>query len=178
MRRRRGVSVRIIVAGFGNVLRSDDAFGVAVAQTLSVAPPSEVEVMDVGIGGIHLVQQLLDGADGLVVVDAVEVGRPAGTVVVIEPVVEDVADLSVMERRDRLADMHYATPDRAMMLAMAMGVLPSRTVVVGCQPVDADTPDRQMSDVVAKAVPVAADEVRAIVTSWGVPWAGDGDDET
>lgn len=167
--------MRIIVAGFGNVLRSDDAFGVAVAQTLAVTPPPEVEVMDVGIGGIHLVQQLLDGADGLVIIDAVEVGRPVGTVVVIDPVVEDVAELSVMERRDRLADMHYATPDRAMMLARAMGVLPSRTAVVGCQPVDADTPNREMSDVVAMAVPAAAREVRAIVTSWGVPWTDDGD---
>lgn len=169
--------MRIIVAGFGNVLRSDDGFGVAVAEAIVDGLPPEVEVMDVGIGGIHLVHRLLDGADGLVVVDAVDVGRPAGTVVIIDPDVEDVAELSVMERRDRLADMHYATPDRAMMLARAMEVLPERTVVVGCQPVDAETPHRGMSDAVARAVPIAVDEIRAIVTSWGVAWNGGVDAE-
>lgn len=164
--------MRIVVAGFGNVLRSDDAFGVEVIEALeAMDPPDGVELLDVGIGGIHLVQMLGDPpADALVVLDAVEVDRPPGTVVVVEPDVEDVEQLTVTARRDRLADMHYATPDRAMMLARALDVLPAHTLVVGCQPVDTDTPHRGMSAQVAGAVGPAAREVQRIVTDLGVPW--------
>lgn len=163
--------MRIVVAGFGNVLRGDDGFGVAVIERLRQgAVPADVELLDIGIGGIHLVQTLLDGADVLVVVDAVAVDRPPGTIVVLEPDVEDVRDLPTMERRDRLADMHYATPDRAMLLAKAMDVLPPVTYVVGCQPVDADEMSRALSTPVAGAVEAAAKEVRRIVTDVGCHW--------
>lgn len=164
--------MRIVVAGFGNVLRGDDAFGVEVVTCLEAwAPPPEVELVDVGIGGIHLVQLLQEPlADALVVLDAVDVDRAPGSVVVVDPEVVDVDALPLMARRDLLADMHYATPDRALMLARALGVLPATTVVVGCQPEDADTHQRGMSDVVARAVRPAAREVQRIVTGLGVPW--------
>ncbi|MBA2391102.1 MAG: hydrogenase maturation protease, partial [Geodermatophilaceae bacterium] len=57
----------------GNVLRGDDGFGVVVAQALADGRPlgEGVQVMEVGIGGIHLVQALMAGFDVLVVVDAV-----------------------------------------------------------------------------------------------------------
>lgn len=163
--------MRILVAGFGNVLRSDDGFGVAVVAHLAGSSvPTDVELMDVGIGGIHLVQMLNDPVDVLIVVDAIDLDRPPGTVVVMDPEIEDVSLLTDTERRDRLADMHYATPERALMLARALEVLPPTTVVVGCVPVDADTPDTRMSHVVTHAVPVAAAEVRRLVTEVGVPW--------
>jgi hydrogenase maturation protease len=162
---------KVIVAGFGNVLRRDDGFGVAVVEELARHHvPDGVQLMDVGIMGIHLGQQLGDEVAGLVVLDAVEVGRPAGTVVVVDPEVEDVSRMSVMDRRDHLADMHYATPDRALMLAGAMGVLPPATVVIGCQPTDVDTYAHGLTPPVAHAVPVAADEVRRAVTGMGVAW--------
>jgi hydrogenase maturation protease len=163
---------RIVVAAFGNVLRSDDGFGVAVLARLAASdPPPEVVLRDVGIGGIHLVQDLLgEPADALVVLDTVELGRAPGTVVVIEPEVADVGAMSVMERRDQLADMHYATPDRALMLLRALDVLPPRTVVVGCEPLDLDTPSRTMTPVAAGAVGPAAAEVRRVVRAFGVAW--------
>lgn len=164
--------MRIIVAGFGNVLRSDDGFGVAVIERLSEgAVPPGVELMDVGIGGIHLVQSLMEPADALVLVDAVELDRRPGTVLVVEPEVEDVRELTLTARRDQLADMHFATPDRALMLARSMDVLPSHTVVVGCQPVDARTPGRELSPEVAAALGPAASEVRRTVTELGIDWS-------
>jgi hydrogenase maturation protease len=100
--------------------------------------PAGVRILDIGIGGIHLVQELLDPVDALVVVDAVDLGRPAGTVLVQRPDVLDVSDLPPTRRRDALADMHYATPERAFMLARSLGVLPGTTWVVGCQLADTD----------------------------------------
>jgi hydrogenase maturation protease len=164
--------VRIVVAGFGNVLRGDDGFGVAVVHQLVRGDvPGGVEVLDVGIGGIHLVQGLIASpADGLVILDAMELDRPPGTIVVLEPEVLDVATLEVQARRDHLADMHYATPERALMLALAMGVLPPSTIMVGCQPADADAVGEGLSHPVSRGVAQAQTEVRRIVTDLGIPW--------
>ena len=164
--------MRVVVAGFGNVLRSDDGFGVAVVEELEAGQvPDGVELLDVGIGGIHLVQVLADPADVLVVLDALDgVDRPAGTIQVIEPDVLDVQAMTPTERRDQLADVHYATPDRAMMLARAMDVLPATTLVVGCVPVEAERYHHGLSEVVRAAVGPAAAEVRRIVSEAGLPW--------
>ncbi|MBA2318586.1 MAG: hydrogenase maturation protease [Euzebyales bacterium] len=168
--------MRVIVAGFGNVLRADDGFGIAVVHKLHAAGvPAGVEVLDVNIGGIHLVQALLaEPADGLVVVDALDLGRAPGTVVVLEPDVLDVTALGVLERRDHLADMHYANPERALMLVAAMGVLPARTIMVGCQPEDADAVGQGLSDAVTRGVARALVEVRAVVTGMGIEWLNPG----
>lgn len=159
--------MRVLVAGVGNVLRGDDAFGVEVAHRLAnMALPSCVRVVETGIGGIALIHELQDGWDALVVADAVDRGRPPGTVLFITPEVVDVADLSLAERHDLLADMHLATPERALMLARALGVLPPRVLLVGCQPLDAAAVGDGLSVQVAAAVDTAveaiADHVRTL----------------
>lgn len=164
--------MNVIVAGVGNVLRGDDGFGVLVAQRLAASePPEGVRVLDIGIGGIHLVQEMLAPVDLLVVVDAVELSRPPGTVLVIRPEVIEVAELPLAQRHDALADMHFATPERALMLARALGVLPPATWLVGCQPTTNDRPGENISPPVRAAIDVAAAEVRRLVTEAGVAWA-------
>jgi len=150
--------VRVLVAGVGNVLRRDDGFGVAVIDRLSRQGVAEnVRVLDVGIGGIHLVQELHDGFDALIVVDAVDLGKPAGTLLTIRPEIEAPTG------PDDLADTHYATPARAFMLANALGVLPQRVWVVGAQPEDADTLGDSLSDALERAVNPAVDEIRRLI---------------
>ena len=157
--------VRVLVAGVGNVLRGDDGFGVVVAQRLAREDlPPEVRVLDVGIGGIHLVHELFDPVDALVVVDTVDAARPAGTVVVMRPEVRAPAG------PDDLADMHYATPERALMLARAVGVLPETIWVVGCQPQDADALGEGLTPPLERAVEAAAAEVRRLVKELGISW--------
>ncbi|MDQ4129696.1 MAG: hydrogenase maturation protease [Actinomycetota bacterium] len=163
--------LRVLVAGFGNVLRGDDAFGVLVAQRLLEEPiPDGVEVVEVGIGGIHLVQKLLDEVDALIVIDAVDLGRPPGTLLVLRPDVLDVSVLPPSRRRDELADMHYATPERTFMVAGALGVLPEPTLLVGCQLADPDQLGIGVSPEVSRAAEAAVDEVRRIVTELGIRW--------
>ena len=152
--------MRILVAGVGNVLRADDGFGVEVARRLEREPlPDGVRVVETGIGGVALVQELQDGWDALVILDAMDRGRPPGTVMLVQPEVIDVDALSWDERHDLLADMHLANPERVLMLARALGVLPPRLLVVGCQPVDAEAVGRGLSAPVAAAVEVAVTEV-------------------
>ncbi|MDQ3733444.1 MAG: hydrogenase maturation protease [Actinomycetota bacterium] len=153
----------VLVACFGNVLRGDDGFGYAVAQRLlSENLPANVRVIEVGIGGIHLVQELMAGVEALIIVDAVDLGRPPGTVITQIPDVADVSALPINERRDQLADMHLATPERALMMAKGLGVLPSATFVVGVQTVDTERAEQRLSNATATAVSVAVEEVRRL----------------
>lgn len=147
----------------GNVLRGDDGFGVAVVEALELEQlPHGVQLMDAGIGGIHLVHELMDPFDLLVVIDAIDIGRAPGSVVTIRPDVRDVSTMSVLERRDELADMHYATPARAFMLALAMDVLPERHWLVGCQ-LGGDELGEELSPAVRAAIPAAVREVRRLL---------------
>jgi len=157
--------VRILVAGVGNVLRGDDGFGVAVAHLLlEQAVPEGVQVLDIGIGGIHLVQELFAGADALVIVDAVDLGSAPGTVVVQRP------DIREISGPDDLADVHYATPERALMFARGLEILPASVWLVGCQVVDAERLGEGLSAELAGAVEPAAGEVRRLVCDLGVDW--------
>ena len=154
---------RVLVAAVGNVLRRDDGFGPAVAARLG-ALPEGVELFETGIGGVALLQELLAGCEGLVVIDAVDHGAPPGTVFVLEPEVG---------RAEHVADVHLANPARVLAMAKAMGCLPRRVAIVGCQPSDVDELDERLSPQVERAVAVAAARVHELVASWLAP-NGDG----
>jgi len=119
---------RVLVAGVGNVFFGDDGFGVEVARRLAqVALPAGVEVADVGIGGVHLAYQLLDGYDTLILVDAVGRKAPPGTVFVIEPDVRDLGDD---------LDAHGSNPAAVLELARTLGCTLPRVLLVGCVPAE------------------------------------------
>ena len=152
--------MKILIAGVGNVLRADDAFGVELAHKMqAMTLPKGVTVVETGIGGMALVQELQLGYDALVVADCVDLGRPPGHVMMILPDVIDVHALSLEERMDMLADMHLATPERVFMLSKALGVLPEKLLMVGCQPEDPETPGKAMSETVTRAIDVAINEI-------------------
>jgi hydrogenase maturation protease len=147
---------RLLVAGVGNPLRCDDGFGPAVAARLADLPPG-VDVVETGIGGIALLQELLAGCDGLVLVDAVDLGAAPGTVFVLEPEVEEA---------EHVPDVHLANPQRVLAMAKSMDALPRRVVVVGCQPARTDELEQRLSPAVERAVPVAAAKVEETVRGW------------
>ena len=163
--------MRVLVAGVGNVLLGDDGFGVEMARRLAAQElPPGVRVVETGIAGIALIHELGEGFDALLVVDTVDRGRPPGTVMVIEPEVVDVDELSLGERHDLLADMHLATPERVFVLARALGILPAKLIMIGCQPVDAKMPRRGLSEpVVAAMGPAMAEIWRQISLLMGSP---------
>ena len=146
---------RVLVACVGNVLRGDDGFGPAVAERLAL--PEGAEVVETGIGGIALLQELLAGCDGLVVVDAVDRGAAPGTVFHITP---DVGDA------EHVADVHLANPERVLTMAKSMGALPERVAIVGCQPAEVDELGEGLSAEVERAVAVGARHVEELVGAW------------
>ena len=163
----RNLEPRVLIAGMGNVLRQDDGFGVAVARRLqSVSDlPDNVTVIEVGTGGISLVQLLMEppGFDVLVLLDAIQLDKKPGQVVVLEADVPQLEEFPEAVRRDFLADMHYAVPSRALVLARALGVLPSRTIIVGCQPEAYDDFDIGLSPTVTAALEPAVRQVHNLL---------------
>jgi len=147
---------RILVAGVGNVLRGDDGFGPAVVARLGDVPAG-VETIETGIGGVALLQELLAGCDGFVLVDAVDRGAAPGTLFELRPEVGEAV---------HVADVHLANPDRVLSMAKTMGALPARVRIVGCQPAEVDELGQGLSAVVEAAVGPAVATVRRIVDAW------------
>ncbi len=162
--------LRVLIAGVGNVLRGDDGFGVEVTRRLMAhlpqVPGAAVVVIETGIGGLHLVQELLSGYDALVILDAVERGAAPGTLFLLEPERVDPAGWPAEVRRDFFADTHYAEPSRALALAAAVGALPPRVLVVGCQVASVDDLLQGMTPAVARAVEQVARELPRVVGAW------------
>ena len=136
-----GMARRVLVAGIGNVFLGDDAFGVEVARRLATEPGAPgVDVIDVGTGGVHLAYELLDGRwAALVLVDAIDRDDAPGTLFVLEPELcpdgppgdAKPADGAV---RAPVADGHGMDPGTVLELLQALGAMPERVLVVGCQP--------------------------------------------
>jgi hydrogenase maturation protease len=121
-------------------------------------------MIETGIGGLSIVQQLMDGYDTLIVVDALVRGVGPGTLVVAEPRVPDPATMPVDEWRAQFSNLHLAEPSRVLLMARAAGVLPPRVVLVGCEPQSCDDYADTLSPPVQSAVLLAAAKVRELVT--------------
>ena len=148
---------RVLVAGIGNIFLSDDAFGVEVAHWLSGrALPDGVRVEDYGIRGIHLAYDLLEGYDAMVLVDAVPMGEPPGTLAVIEPDSATLSSASPKEGAVPVVDAHTMSPDIVLAALTRLGGSIDRIIIVGCQPGGLDE-GIGLSPAVESAVPAAVD---------------------
>jgi hydrogenase maturation protease len=145
--------VNVLVAGIGNIFLGDDGFGVEVVKHIDIASlPAEVrdgvKVADFGIRGVHLSYELLDGYDALVLIDAMPLGEPPGTVVTFEPDVDSIDPTSV--------DAHSMSPAVVLGLLAGMGGQIPRVVVVGCQPLTLEEGIGLSEPVTAALAPAAA----------------------
>lgn len=154
---------RILMVGVGNVLRGDDGFGVEVAWRLARQPlPPGVKVMETGIGGMSIVQELMQGYDAVLIIDAHQRGDEPGSLRLLEPVLPDLSTLDVHALRDYFADTHCATPLRALAFAQRIGRLPPHVRVIGCEPERFEAMAMGLSAPVAAAVEPAV----ALALGW------------
>ena len=154
---------RILVAGVGNVLNGDDGFGVELAWRLAKRPlPAGVKVIETGIGGMTLVQELMLGYDAVLLLDAHQGGGLPGTVRLLEPTLPDLSGMDAHAVRDYFSDTHYATPMRALSLLEHLGHLPPRVAVIGCEPAET----RPMTLGLSAAVSAALDRAESMAVEW------------
>jgi hydrogenase maturation protease len=123
----------VLVAGIGNIFQTDDAFGVEVAMRLSQRTLSAgARVEDFGIRGVHLAYELLEGYDGLVLIDAVPMGEPAGTLAVIVPEVGSAP--APGDDVSPVVDAHTMNPEVVLATLARLGGSVEHVFIVGCQP--------------------------------------------
>lgn len=132
-----GPPATTLIAGVGNIFLGDDGFGVEVVRRLGEHPLRDgVEVVDIGVRGVHLAYQMLDGYHTVLLVDASARGGEPGTVYLL-----DASAPAGARPRDTALDGHHMTPDTVLALldtlsAGTNGRRPERVLVVGCEPAD------------------------------------------
>jgi hydrogenase maturation protease len=107
----------------------------------------------------------MHGYETLIVVDAVDRGAAPGTLFVLEPEVPEPDTLPLDQWRERFSNLHLAEPSRVFLLARALGVLPRRVLLVGCQALECDDFGLSLTPPVAASVDEAARRVRELASS-------------
>jgi hydrogenase maturation protease len=150
------VTVRVLVAGVGNIFLGDDGFGPEVVRRLGQdgGLPDGVRVTDYGIRGMHLAYDLLDPVDALVLVDTVAKGGRPGEIVVFEVGAGDLGDTEI--------DAHGMDPVAMLAGLIRLGGTLPRTYVVGCRPARMDE-GIGLSPEAEAAIPGALATVRELV---------------
>ena len=119
---------RVLVAGIGNIFLGDDGFGVEVVRRLAARwLPEGVEVADIGVRGLHLAYQLLEGYDVLIAVDTISRGNAPGTIYVLEPDVDEAG---------ATPDAHAIDLAQVFAMVRTLGGQLGRVLVVGCEPAE------------------------------------------
>ena len=149
-----------LVLGLGNPLVSDEGFGVQAAGRLTEKYefPDEVEVVDGGTLGLKLLPMLQD-ADRVIILDAVDVSKPPGTLVRIGW--DDVQRALPMK-----ISPHQETVTEVLgMLELVKGK-PEDFEIVGVQPGSLEM-GLELSPEVEAAMAGALEAVAEILAGWG-----------
>lgn len=135
-----------MVIGLGNPFRRDDAAGLEAARRIR---HTEWHVLPVG--GLELLD-LWDGADEVVVIDAMRSGRPPGSVCVFDGFTE------LLDMTEGFGSTHGLGLLSAIGLGRELGRLPQRLVVYGIEAADV-APGVELSPAVVSAVERVVAEV-------------------
>lgn len=119
---------RCVVIGLGNPLMGDDGLGLAVLDELRTgyALPAEVELVDGGTWGMNLLP-VVEDADELILIDAIDVGAAPGTMVRLE-------HARLPRYLATKISPHQVDLRDVLGLAELRGTLPADTVALGLQP--------------------------------------------
>ena len=140
----------VLVLGLGNLLLSDDGVGLRLLAEL--AGSAEADFVDGGTQGLALLPYLADRR-AIVILDAVALGAPPGTVHVLE-------GNSLDSIRARTA--HESNASELLAAARLLGDLPPTVVIVGIEPARVATGVGLSAEVEA-AIPEAAARAREVL---------------
>jgi hydrogenase maturation protease len=151
----------ILVLGVGNVLLSDEAVGVRLAEAVGAAPEAAalgLKALDGGTMGLSLLVEMEDAA-ALIIVDAARLGAAAGTVrVFLGAEMDDFL-------RHRGRSPHDIGLDDLMDGLRLRGAVPARRALIGIEPASLSV-GRSLSPQVEAAVPIAVGCVLDLARTW------------
>lgn len=135
----------IMVLGVGNILYSDDGFGIKVVEKLESEYnfPDNVTIVDGGVLGINLLG-VISSAERLIVVDTIlNRGNPGD----IHRLEGDAIPNRILGKNS----MHQVDLLEALSLCRLMGNVP-KTVVIGVEPQDIETLNPELTPAIAQKV--------------------------
>ncbi|MDH5542156.1 MAG: HyaD/HybD family hydrogenase maturation endopeptidase [Nitrospinota bacterium] len=153
---------KIIVLGLGNILMSDEGVGVRVVDRLKemYTFPANVEVYDGGTTGMHGLLPLMEEADHMIVIDAVNAPGEAGDVY-----------------RYNLEDFKLTIPKKlsahdigfieCLAVAEINETLPRSVTVIGVKPSDMTTMSMDLTETVSARIDDLMDMTVAELRSLG-----------
>ncbi len=137
---------KILIAGVGNLLFSDEGIGVHVIRELrQKALPPNVELVDLGTSTFDLVG-LMEGKDKVILVDAIASEEPAGAVFKLTP--EDLKS----GKRKLLTSLHQLGVMETLEFATRTGNIPEM-VIIGITPKDYRSLGMELTPELKKALP-------------------------
>jgi hydrogenase maturation protease len=121
-------SGEVVVIGLGNPLMGDDGLGIAAVERLREgwSLPGPVRLVDGGTCGMNLLP-LIEAAERVVFVDAIDAGRPVGALVQLER--NELPRFLGLKFSSHQVDLR-----EVLALAELRGTLPSDVVAIGLQP--------------------------------------------
>ena len=151
--------ISIAVVGIGNNLLQDDGVGIhALRHFESRNPDEDVECLDAGTVGLALMDRL-SNLDGLVAVDAMRLGKPAGTITVLQGEEMDA------HLRNHHGSVHELGLSDILDALRLCGDLPDNRALVGIEPEQMDWGTEPTAKVAA-AIPDAVGRIRDLVHGW------------
>ncbi|MCB5944416.1 HyaD/HybD family hydrogenase maturation endopeptidase [Acidocella sp. KAb 2-4] len=153
----------ITILGVGNTLWADEGFGVRAVQALHtryVFPPN-VRLIDGGAQDLALLP-VVEEADVLILVDAVEFGQEPGALVLADD--DDVPHCLAAKPMS----LHQTGVVDALGLAKLHGTMPLHVRLIGMQPLDLENYGGPVTGPVRAQINAAMAEVLAYLTRFGV----------
>ena len=152
----------ITVLGIGNILLTDEGFGVRVVEKLydEYEFPENVSLVDGGVLGINLLGVIAE-AKHLIVVDAVKNKQPPGTLYRLEK--DELPERILLKN-----SLHQTDFLETLTLCQAIDKVPETTVVLGVEPEDILTHSVDMTPTVAARVDEMMDLVLRELDHLGV----------
>lgn len=125
--RLRAASIDVLIVGVGNEALMDDGIGIHAARALVQLDLPQVRILEGGTDGLALLGRF-EGVRRLVLIDAMAMGRPAGTIVTVRP--EQLRSLAPADRMS----LHGTGLLDVLELAEALALRPPEVNIVGVQP--------------------------------------------
>lgn len=146
------LSPAIMILGVGNILFSDEGFGIRVVEKLQEIYQFEdnIQVIDGGVLGINLLG-VISKPDHLIVVDAIRNRGKPGDLYRLE------SD-AIPERIRAKNSLHQIDFLEALTLCQALDKVP-RTVILGVEPEDIDTLSTELTPAIQSQVGPVIDQV-------------------
>jgi hydrogenase maturation protease len=121
-------SGEVLVIGLGNPIMGDDGLGVAALARLRQgwSVPRSVQLVDGGTWGMNLLP-LIEASNRVLLLDAIEVGGPTGSLVVLER--DELPRFFALKLSPHQIDLR-----EVLAVAELRGRLPSHLVAMGLQP--------------------------------------------